>query len=61
MPLRHHPTPLKIGSATRHLALTRDPHYPTILAREFNLLVPENAMKCGTICAQQDTYDFTAA
>ncbi|NJO20136.1 MAG: endo-1,4-beta-xylanase [Spirulinaceae cyanobacterium RM2_2_10] len=50
-----------MGSAIRYPALTRDPHYPTILAREFNLLVPENAMKCGTICAQQDTYDFTAA
>ncbi|NJL57112.1 hypothetical protein HC928_19690, partial [bacterium] len=58
MSLRNHPTPSNSAAPS---VTPPSPTTPTILAREFNLLVPENAMKCGTICAQPDTYDFTAA
>lgn len=38
-----------------------DPTYQQLHAQHFNLLVPSNAMKCSTICAQPHHYDFSLA
>lgn len=38
-----------------------EPEYSAILAREFNFVTPENAMKWGNLSPQQGVYNFQAA
>ncbi len=52
---------LLIGAAVDVKALQSNPDYAKTLAREFNVLVPENVMKFANIHPQPHTYDFTAA
>jgi endo-1,4-beta-xylanase len=52
---------LKIGTAIRAKPLQEDPQYGQIIAQEFNLVVPENAMKIGVVCKQSQTYNFDKA
>ena len=50
-----------IGSAAARWPLSNDPTYTEVLAREFNILTPENMMKFSFIHPSQDEYDFTEA
>lgn len=50
-----------IGAAVRVQPLQDDPFYPRTLAREFNILTPENAMKFETIHPDKGRYDFHKA
>lgn len=50
-----------IGAAADAQTLRDDAGYRTLLAREFNMLVAENAMKFGPLCPQPDQYDFANA
>lgn len=61
MTLRETAGAWKIGAAVRAGALRTDERYRTILAQEFNLVVPEDAMKCYTVCRQPDQFDFSDA
>ena len=36
-----------------------DPHYSALLTRQFNAIIPENAMKWDTIHPEPDRYDFS--
>ena len=47
-----------IGTAVRPWALS-EPAYSSTLAREFNMVEPEDALKWETIHPQPDTYDFS--
>ncbi len=51
----------RIGAAVGHEPLIRDPRYREILAREFNVLVCENAMKCGPTRPARDRFEFAEA
>ena len=51
---------LLIGSATSP-GLTRDAAYSAVLAREFNLIEPENDMKFDAIHPARDRFNFTNA
>ncbi|MEO0828706.1 MAG: endo-1,4-beta-xylanase [Cyanobacteria bacterium J06642_9] len=51
-----------LGAAvTKEPYFFTDPTYRQIHADNFNLCVPANAMKCGSICAQPNQYDFSHA
>ncbi|MGD2183111.1 endo-1,4-beta-xylanase [Lusitaniella coriacea] len=50
-----------IGTAVHPGQLLHNPRYRQILQEEFNLLIPENAMKCGWVCQTPNTYNFQAA
>ncbi|MEQ8974463.1 MAG: endo-1,4-beta-xylanase [Coleofasciculus sp. C1-SOL-03] len=50
-----------IGAAVSINALRNDPTYREVLAREFNMVTPENVMKIKPIHPERDRYDFTAA
>lgn len=50
-----------IGTAVDADALHNEPLYRTTLAREFNLVTPENAMKFRNLSAAPGQYDFTDA
>ena len=50
-----------IGAAARIELFAEDSIYPEILAREFNVLATENAMKFGRLHPERDRYDFTVA
>ncbi len=52
---------ITIGSAVATWPLLNDPTYADTLAREFNILTPENMMKFSFIHPSQDEYDFTYA
>jgi endo-1,4-beta-xylanase len=47
-----------IGAAVAYEPLLNDESYAQVLAREFNMLTAENAMKFSNIHPAQDTYDF---
>ncbi|NEQ21420.1 MAG: endo-1,4-beta-xylanase [Microcoleus sp. SIO2G3] len=53
----------KIGIGTAVLAepLRNDSTYREVLAREFNLITPENAMKFKSLHPERDRYNFTDA
>lgn len=62
--------PLRVSAANRNLLmgaavaaepLRVDKHYASTLAREFDAVTPENAMKWDTIHPEQDRYDFGPA
>lgn len=50
-----------IGSAADVGVLLGDDQYAEVLAREFNALTPENAMKWGPLRPTRDAFDFEAA
>ena len=50
-----------IGAAVDADALQSDPAYADTLAREYNVVVPENVMKFSNIHPSPDIYDFSAA
>lgn len=50
-----------IGSAVNIRALRTDGAYREVLAREFNILTPENEMKFGSLVKRPNVYDFDAA
>lgn len=50
-----------IGGAVAVKPLLEDPAYADLLARQLNVLVPENAMKFGSLSPAPNTYDFTGA
>ncbi|HSY22390.1 MAG TPA: endo-1,4-beta-xylanase, partial [Polyangiaceae bacterium] len=50
-----------IGTAVDVDALASIPQYAAVLAREFNYVTPENAMKWGVIEATEGTWDFGGA
>ena len=52
---------LHIGAAVRVAAFRDDPAYREILAREFNMLTPENAMKFGPLRPSRDEFAFENA
>jgi endo-1,4-beta-xylanase len=52
---------LAIGSAVGSPELGSDPTYGEVLAREFNIVTPENDMKWGLIHPERNRYDFAAA
>jgi endo-1,4-beta-xylanase len=47
-----------IGTAVDVIAFKNDPNYRKVLAREFNILVPENAWKFQEIHPQRHRYNF---
>ncbi len=49
---------LQIGAAVNIGPLLNNPNYQQVLAREFNVVVPENAMKFETIHPQRDRFLF---
>ena len=51
----------QIGAAVELEPLQEEPLYVQTLAREFNLLTPENLMKWEFIHPERDRYDFTQA
>ncbi|MCO6452730.1 MAG: endo-1,4-beta-xylanase [Caldilineales bacterium] len=52
---------LNIGAAADYTYLTEDERYRQTLAREFDLLIPENEMKFDSIHPLPGVYDFEAA
>ena len=52
---------LLFGAAVSTDPLRDEPKYRNTLAREFNAVTPENAMKWDTIHPEQDRYDFEPA
>jgi endo-1,4-beta-xylanase len=52
---------LLVGTAVNARALRSDGAYRETLAREYNLLTPENEMKFGSIVQQKDVYNFEPA
>ncbi|MEP7286821.1 MAG: endo-1,4-beta-xylanase [Chloroflexota bacterium] len=50
-----------IGAAVAFAPLSANEEYRDTLKREFNMVVPENAMKMGPIHPQPTTYSFGAA
>jgi endo-1,4-beta-xylanase len=51
----------RIGAAVNEGPLRDDPEYRAILAREFNIVTPENAMKFGPLRPTRDVYAFEDA
>ena len=52
---------IRIGAAVDIPTLNKDPAYARLLARELNLLTPENAMKFSVIHPERERYDFSQA
>lgn len=50
-----------VGAAVNTNLLDNDNDYTNLLKAEFNMVVPENAMKWHTIRPQKDVYDFAQA
>jgi len=51
----------RIGTCVSAMPLHGDTRYAEALAREFNVLTPENAMKFGPLSPEPGIYDFTEA
>jgi endo-1,4-beta-xylanase len=49
---------ISIGAAVQSAPLQNDANYRSVLAREFNMMVPENAWKFELVHPQRDRYDF---
>jgi endo-1,4-beta-xylanase len=52
---------IRIGAAVDVDALKADAAYARLLAREFNLVTPENAMKFSVVQPERGRFDFTQA
>lgn len=52
---------IRFGTAVDVEALNTDAAYAQLLAREFNLVTPENAMKFSVVHPERERYDFTQA
>jgi len=52
---------LRIGASVHADALQSDPAYVRLLAREFDLVTPENAMKFSFVQPERGRFDFTQA
>lgn len=52
---------LRIGTAVDDVALTDDPRYEPLLAREVDMVVAENAMKWSSVQPERGVFDFEAA
>ena len=52
---------LRIGASVHADALQTDPAYARLLAREFDLVTPENAMKFAVVQPERGRFDFTQA
>lgn len=52
---------IRIGAAADVAVLNTDATYARLLAREFNLLTPENAMKFSVVQPERGRFDFTQA
>jgi len=52
---------IRIGAAVAVEPLQNEPLYAEVLAREFSMLTPENAMKFEPVHPGPDRYDFSAA
>jgi endo-1,4-beta-xylanase len=52
---------LSIGAEVEHAGYLDDARYAGILAREFNMLTPGNAMKFAAVRPRPDVYDFADA
>jgi endo-1,4-beta-xylanase len=50
-----------IGAAVSERALIHEETYRQVLAREFSIVTPENAMKLGALRRERDRYDFSGA
>ena len=50
-----------IGAAVAAAPLRDEPAYASTIAREFNMLTPENALKFGPLSPSRGVYDFDAA
>jgi endo-1,4-beta-xylanase len=53
------PSGLLVGAAVAAEPLRSDGEYRTVLAREYNVLVPENALKFGSVHPEPERYDFS--
>ncbi|MHB1187686.1 endo-1,4-beta-xylanase [Thiobacillus sp.] len=52
---------IRIGTAVNVEALNTDAAYARLLAREFNLVTPENAMKFSVVQPERGRFDFAQA
>jgi len=52
---------IRFGAAVNVEALNTDAAYAQLLAREFNFVTPENAMKFSVVHPERERYDFTQA
>lgn len=52
---------IRFGAAVDVETLNTDAAYAQLLAREFNLVTPENAMKFSVVHPERERYDFTQA
>ncbi len=52
---------IDIGAAVALQPLQNDPQYAATLTREFNLIVPENALKFGPLSPSRGKYNFSGA
>lgn len=52
---------IRVGSAVDVAALAADAAYARLLAREFNLVTPENAMKFSVVQPERGRFDFAQA
>ncbi|MDP2030498.1 MAG: endo-1,4-beta-xylanase [Thiobacillus sp.] len=52
---------IRFGAAVNVEVLNTDAAYAQLLAREFNLVTPENAMKFSGVHPERERYDFTQA
>jgi endo-1,4-beta-xylanase len=50
---------LLVGAAVAAEPLRSDAAYRSVLAREYNVLVPENALKFGNVHPEPERYDFS--
>ncbi len=51
----------RIGTCVSILPLKNDPEYARAVAREFNVITPENALKFGVLSRSRGHYDFSDA
>jgi len=50
-----------VGTAVNDVRLARDPAYAALLARQYDQVEPENAMKWRAVHPARNTYDFSGA
>lgn len=51
----------RIGTCVSAIPLKNDPEYARTVAREFNVITPENALKFGVLSPSRGHYDFSGA
>lgn len=50
-----------VGAAVGTGRISQDPAYARVLAREFNMVTPENAMKMGPLRPNRETFNYAPA